>query len=175
VSHSVPAVARVRTSNAGPTLPVGAPFLAFVGGLSHLSLACITITNAAPTLRPRSGQALCGFQRVGYDNCVQPSQTGDRRISNLSWCIGGLAHPFCACITTTEAAPPFALFKVGTSNACAMRCFTSASSTSCLLNLYTYSHSEPRAVIPTLRKARRVGQPVLLQCKRWASPSTSTG
>ena len=38
------------------------------------------------------------------------------------------------------------------------------------LNLYSLQHSESRSVVPTLRKARRVGQPFLLWLKGWANP-----
>src|SRR5437763_13495283 len=35
----------------------------------------------------RGCPTLCAFQRVGDHNCVQPSQTGEHPISNLSWCL----------------------------------------------------------------------------------------
>jgi hypothetical protein len=44
-----------------------------------------------------------------------------------------------------------------------MRCFHFSIFNFMLLNLYTYGHSEGWAVIPTLRKARRVGQPLLFE------------
>jgi hypothetical protein len=40
------------------------------GWLAHAFHACITLTEAAPPLRLRSGQALCDFQRVGFSSSL---------------------------------------------------------------------------------------------------------
>jgi len=40
------------------------------GWLAHPFHASITLTEAAPPLRLRSGQALCDFQRVGFSSSL---------------------------------------------------------------------------------------------------------